>query len=195
MAQRAVPDAVAHMSAAAAGAVASAFVRVPTDTVRHRVQGYLHRNVFCAVPELARRKGLRGFYAGLQPTLLRDVPEIAIQFATYEALRSLLQRGERKLATWQHLLLGGVSGAMAACATMPIDVMKTHMQCGGPDVARAGFRGAMRQIVAEGGPAALFAGMVRAQRLRARNTSCAPGWHGNADQLTDAGWPACRGRV
>ena len=29
-------------------------------------------------------EGMRGLYQGLLPTLLRDVPEIAIQFALYE---------------------------------------------------------------------------------------------------------------
>ena len=29
-------------------------------------------------------EGMRGLYQGLVPTLLRDVPEIAIQFALYE---------------------------------------------------------------------------------------------------------------
>ena len=29
-------------------------------------------------------EGVRGLYQGLLPTLLRDVPEIAIQFALYE---------------------------------------------------------------------------------------------------------------
>ena len=30
------------------------------------------------------REGMKGLYQGLLPTLLRDVPEIAIQFALYE---------------------------------------------------------------------------------------------------------------
>lgn len=66
------------------------------------------------------------------PTLLRDVPEMAIQFSVYETLRKLVmnRRGGQKLYTWEHLLLGGVAGAAAACCTMPMDFVKTRQQCG-----------------------------------------------------------------
>ena len=37
-----------------------------------------------ATRSIYRSRGLGGFYAGLLPTLLRDVPEIAIQFTLYE---------------------------------------------------------------------------------------------------------------
>jgi hypothetical protein len=162
MAKQPVPNYVAHVSAAASGAIASAFVRVPTDTVRHRVQAFLHPNTFTAVPQLLKSKGLRGFYAGFRPTLLRDVPEIAIQFATYEFLRSVLQnRSGEQLATWQHLVLGGISGAAAACFTMPVDVLKTQLQCGGKAATQLGFVRTLQQTLSEKGASALFAGMVR----------------------------------
>lgn len=31
----------------------------------------------------------------------------------------------KKLQTWQHLVLGAISGGLAATATMPLDVTKT----------------------------------------------------------------------
>jgi solute carrier family 25 (mitochondrial S-adenosylmethionine transporter), member 26 len=149
--------------AAGAGALASTIVRVPTDTLRHRVQAYLHPNVFQAVPQLFRAKGLRGFFSGFVPTVLRDVPEIAIQFATYEALRATFQRRtDQKLTTWQHLLLGGTAGAIAAVFTMPLDVAKTQMQCGGAKMRELGLPRVMKSLCAEHGPQALFSGMVRA---------------------------------
>lgn len=50
----------------------------------------------------------------------------------YEQLRRIVQAktGRDKLPTWQHLLLGGASGASAALATMPLDFAKTVLQCG-----------------------------------------------------------------
>lgn len=43
---RKAPSAVTHLASASAGAVMSAFIRVPTDTVKHRVQAYMETNVF-----------------------------------------------------------------------------------------------------------------------------------------------------
>jgi solute carrier family 25 (mitochondrial S-adenosylmethionine transporter), member 26 len=164
VAKRSVPDAVSHMAAAAGGAIVSAVLRVPTDTVRHRVQVFLHPSTFAAVPQLFCAKGMRGFYAGFWPTLMRDVPEIAIQFAAYECLRGALQKRTRsKLATWQHLVLGGLSGALGASMTMPVDVLKTQMQCGGARGAGSrGIVGSLKGLMADKGPSTLFTGMVRA---------------------------------
>lgn len=37
---------LSHLAAASAGAVVSAIVRVPGDTLKHRVQSYLHKDIF-----------------------------------------------------------------------------------------------------------------------------------------------------
>ena len=62
----------------------SALVRVPTDTLKHRVQAYLHQDIFEAARTICKSSGVRGLYRGFWPTLMRDVPEIAIQFTLYE---------------------------------------------------------------------------------------------------------------
>lgn len=104
-------------------------VRVPTDTIRHRVQAYLHPNWAAAIPQLLKAKGVRGFYAGFAPTVARDVPELVLQFAIYEGLRRVVRRfnGGAKLDTGCHLLLGGTSGAVSAVFSTPIDVRTPPM--------------------------------------------------------------------
>ena len=64
-----------------------------------------------------------------------------------------------KLRTWEHLLLGGLSGATAASATMPLDFAKTVLQTGtSSQPIQAVFATQLR----EKGVGGLFAGMVRA---------------------------------
>ena len=44
-------------------------------------------------------------------------------------LRQVFQKEHSaKLETWQHLVLGGLSGASAALATTPLDLIKTRLQ-------------------------------------------------------------------
>ncbi len=76
------------------------------------------------------KDGIAGLYHGLLPTLLRDVPDIAIQFTLYERLRRVLERrrGVTKLRTWEHLILGGFSGA----ALSPKRDRCTLRDAGGP---------------------------------------------------------------
>lgn len=62
----------------------------------------------------------------------------------------------KKLRTWEHLLLGGISGGAAASATMPLDVAKTALQCGGSRSITAAFG----EVLREKGVPGLFAGMV-----------------------------------
>ena len=176
-----------HLLSAAAGAICSSVVRVPGDTIRHQTQAYMHRNVFAAFGNIVTARGVAGLYLGYLPTLLRDVPELAIQFTVYEALRKgvttyraaqlarqqqalppqLRRRAARggkgrddpsnyKLATWEHLILGGRAGAAAATVTMPLDFVKTRQQCG----AAGGVLGLVRSVVAAEGVQGLFAGLA-----------------------------------
>ena len=47
-------SAATHLGSASVGACMSALVRVPTDTLKHRVQAYLHHDIFDAVRLLFR---------------------------------------------------------------------------------------------------------------------------------------------
>ena len=64
---------------------------------------------------------------GFVPTLLEDVPDMAVKFAVYESLRSLHQRvfHGRSATILEDLVIGGTAGAAAAAATTPLDVVKT----------------------------------------------------------------------
>lgn len=150
-------QAVTHLASASAGAILSAFVRVPTDTLKHRVQAYLIPDVWRGARSIVQREGIGGLYHGLLPTLLRDVPDIAIQFTLYERLRRALERRRKvaKLRTWEHLILGGLSGATAASITMPLDFAKTVLQCG----SELPVHRVLKQTLADKGPAGLFTGM------------------------------------
>ena len=81
------------------------------------------RPIACCVPNkradhtqgartILAAEGVRGLYKGLLPTLMRDVPEIAIQFALYERVRQAMEQHRKvaRLRTYEHLLVGGMCG-------------------------------------------------------------------------------------
>lgn len=148
-----------HVVAASTGALASSIVRVPTDTARHQVQAYMQGNFFQALGNIIKERGVLGLYRGFIPTLLRDVPEIAIQFSTYEFLRHARQQhgGHEKLRTYEHLLLGGMAGAIAACCTMPMDYMKTRQQTGQVQLSLVAT---FRSVLTEEGALGFFKGLT-----------------------------------
>ena len=92
-----------------------------------------------------------GLFTGFLPTLLEDVPDMAVKFAAYETMRmthSSVTNG-RQPSTLEDLVMGGAAGAAAAAATTPLDVVKTRMMCLAS--SRPTLIGAAKGVLAEGG--------------------------------------------
>jgi solute carrier family 25 S-adenosylmethionine transporter 26 len=175
-----------HMIAAATAAAVSSVARVPADLVRHRVQAGMDPNLWAAARGAWQRGGgPRGLYAGFTATLVRDIPEIWLSFTLFELGRVEVGRGgwpsggggrrrgggsapPLQLQPWQHLILGGGCGALAAAVTVPLDNIKARVQCGlvsgvGGAAAATGLAGlhqAAANILRESGPGGLLAGLV-----------------------------------
>ncbi|CAK9236857.1 unnamed protein product [Sphagnum troendelagicum] len=169
-----LPTELLHVVSASMGTVVASVVRVPSDTLKHQVQAYMV--VFEAFRSVVTAEGIGGLYKGFWPTLLRDVPEIAIQFGVYEKLRAVLQakRDVTELTyvsppfsqTPEHLALGACAGAIAAALTMPLDLVKTRQQCG----ISQGIPRIVMSVMQEKGAAGLFTGLG-ARALHASLTS------------------------
>jgi solute carrier family 25 (mitochondrial thiamine pyrophosphate transporter), member 19 len=121
---------------AASGVVATACT-YPLDLLRTRFAAQTEPPVYSslrhAVRTIYRDRGVPGFYAGLQPTLIEIVPYVAIQFATYESARArVLQRSSTGVATpAESLAIGALTGLVAKLATLPLDTAKKRMQVEG----------------------------------------------------------------
>lgn len=86
------------MCGGGAGMLATIFT-YPNDTVRRRLQMQgsggtprIYRNAIHCYVTLAQREGFVAFYRGLTPTLVRAVPNMGVQFATYELFKSWLPK-------------------------------------------------------------------------------------------------------
>jgi hypothetical protein len=83
------------------------------------------------------------------------------------------------LSTLVNLCSGVAAGSAASVATHPFDLIKTRVmaaRAGSPGPARgAGVFGALREIVVEEGPRAMWRGLVCTRaRARARTLTCTP---------------------
>jgi hypothetical protein len=85
------PSAVAFVSGGVAAA-GSSVVKVPLAVCIRSVQAGVYPNVFAAASSITAKAGTRGLFTGFFPTLLEDVPDMAVKFAAYESLRQLHKR-------------------------------------------------------------------------------------------------------
>eukprot|EP00171_Calliarthron_tuberculosum_P017007 IDg17007t1 len=126
----------ADLCAGAVGEVFGLVTYLPSEVVAKRLQvaagcgpARNYNSAFHAVRVIHRTEGFAGLYTGLLPTVLRDVPYTAIQFALFEKGKRLLTRGgTHDVSDAQAAGLGFVVGAAAAVVTNPFDVVKTRIQ-------------------------------------------------------------------
>lgn len=163
------PHAVAFVSGGAA-ALGSSFVKVPLAVCIRSVQAGVYPNVINAATSIAKAAGPRGLFTGFAPTVLEDVPDMAIKFAVYEALRSMYTNWRASLlpaplpgaeplkpSPQVDFTMGALAGALAAAATTPLDVIKTNMMCAA--ASRPSMSQAAAMVLAQGGPKAFFRGI------------------------------------
>jgi solute carrier family 25 S-adenosylmethionine transporter 26 len=136
--------------AGAAAALGSSVVKVPLAVCIRSVQAGVYQNVFHAAKSIVSVAGVKGLFTGFVPTILEDVPDMAVKFAVYESLRKLHGHlnDDRPATVAEDLAMGGFAGAAAAAATTPLDVIKTVMMCTAS--SRPTFFSAARAIISEG---------------------------------------------
>lgn len=154
----------------AAGEVLALAPYVPAEVVAKRMQVAAvgpardYRSTRHALRVIYATEGVRGLYAGLAPTMLRDVPFTAIQFSLFTGGKDVHRRvtGRDALGDAEATALGFGVGAVGAAATNPADVVKTRLmtQASGADRAYRGVAHCFRRIIAEEGVAGLAKGIV-----------------------------------
>jgi len=138
------------------GALGSSIVKVPAAVCIRSVQAGVYPNVIAAGRRITAAAGPRGLFTGYIPTLLEDVPDMAVKFAAYESLRtmhrSFTKKSKDESSTGADIMMGLIAGSVAAAATTPLDVVKTRMMCNAS--SRPSFTGAIRGVWRDAPPGA-----------------------------------------
>ncbi|KAG9312142.1 mitochondrial carrier domain-containing protein [Chiua virens] len=113
---------IAGLAAGTSEAVAVVFD--PLETPRYR-------NAAHAVYTIIREEGVGTLYRGVSLTALRQATNQGANFTAYQELKKLAHRYQPdlvELPSYQHMIIGLISGAMGPFSNAPIDTIKTRLQ-------------------------------------------------------------------
>merc|ERR1711990_724575 len=100
------------------GALGSSLVKVPAAVCIRSVQAGVYPNVFAAAGTITKAAGWRGLFTGYAPTLLEDIPDMAVKFAAYETLRtmhrSFVNKDDDEADAFADISMGLIAGSVAA---------------------------------------------------------------------------------
>ena len=149
-------------------------MRAPAEAIKSRVQSGVAPSTQVSVQRvLGTREGRENVLRAWSASLWRDVPFGAIQLAVFEGLKSYIINSPQTFndldvdTLLSEALLGAAGGAMAAFLTVPLDVITIRILTQGTGeqacdedecTVPTGILGMARQILDEGGAAALFTG-------------------------------------
>ena len=94
----------------------------PMETPRYRNAGH-------AVYTIIREEGITTLYRGVSLTVLRQATNQGANFTAYQEIKKLahrMQPGLIELPSYQHMIIGLISGAMGPFSNAPIDTIKTR---------------------------------------------------------------------
>jgi len=122
--------------AAACGAAATLvhdLILTPHDVVKQRLQLGRHAGPLDCISSMWQQDGARGLYRSLPITLAMNVPYTGLLVAANDSLKRAwhLERcgADASLSVaHRYFICAGLSGAFAAAATLPLDVLKTRIQ-------------------------------------------------------------------
>ncbi|KAN0081337.1 Mitochondrial carrier domain containing protein [Tylopilus felleus] len=125
-----------------AGTTEAIAVVCPMEVVKIRLQAQQHslvdpleipryRNAAHAVYTIIREEGVSALYRGVTLTALRQATNQGANFTAYQELKKLARRYQPdlvELPSYQHMIIGLISGAMGPFSNAPIDTIKTRLQ-------------------------------------------------------------------
>ncbi|KZP13728.1 mitochondrial carrier [Athelia psychrophila] len=125
-----------------AGTTEAVAVVTPMEVVKIRLQAQQHsladplevpryRNAGHAVYTIIREEGFLTLYRGVSLTALRQATNQGANFTAYQEIKKLAHKYQpdiTELPSYQHMIIGLISGAMGPFSNAPIDTIKTRLQ-------------------------------------------------------------------
>ncbi|OMJ20458.1 Succinate/fumarate mitochondrial transporter [Smittium culicis] len=164
------------MAGLGAGITEAVMVVTPTDVIKIRLQAQRHslsdpldvpkyRNAAHAAYTIIREEGFGALYKGVTLTALRQATNQATNFTIYHLIKNKMMSIQNvdELPSYQHMIIGGISGAMGPLSNAPIDTVKTRIQKSKAEPGVSGFTrfvNISKGIIKNEGYAAFYKGIT-----------------------------------
>ncbi|KAG8458336.1 hypothetical protein KFE25_005183 [Diacronema lutheri] len=109
--------------------------------------------------QLLADEGWRALLKGTRAAMAKSVPEYALRFGAFDALRDGLATNPAAPTLSERLFAGGCAGAVAQLAVQPLDVVKTRITLA-PVGTYAGVVDCAARVLRREGASALFRGLA-----------------------------------
>jgi len=152
---------IERLTCGALAAITATTVTHPLDCVRVRIATQPElRGMAHTMGLMLKEGGVRTFFKGYAPTLLSLTPFIAINFATFDYMKTTYMQhySVKKVDSYSTLVMGAASGLFAQTICYPLDTVRRRMQLKGSTYRST--LDAVRTIMATEGPGAFYLGMA-----------------------------------
>lgn len=181
---RYIPDNLIDFFNASCSRVITTLCVNPITVVKTRFE-VVGNNQYTSIPHavmtIFQKDGLRGFYKGILPTLMRDVPYSGLQYSSYRFLmESWSKYVSKERSPYESPLIvssfGAASAIFAVMLTYPFDNMRVRFQCHDlvTNPQHLGVASMARQIYREEGIKGFYLGYL--PRLMKKGFSSGLSW-------------------
>lgn len=115
-----------NMLMGGASALCHDLIMTPCDMIKQRIQltGASYRLV---VGEAFRSEGLRSFWRSFPVNFFTNIPAAVVTVTSNENLKVLYRKQFGEMGAAAYFLCAGLAGAVSACATTPLDNIRTRL--------------------------------------------------------------------
>ena len=133
---------------------------IKTKIVEDRAGSQRFKSTFDAIRFIMLSQGIRGFYRGLVPVMMKQSSNALVRFTSYhmifDGIETVFQRAQ--YFGLRAPISGALAGVITVYATMPFDTVKTKMQCLGTGGANKGTLQCFAFTIRESGVSGLWKG-------------------------------------
>lgn len=168
------PDVLIPPTAGAMGNIISSAIMVPKELITQRMQTGAKGRSWEVLLRILEKDGFFGLYAGYSATLLRNLPAGVLSYSSFEYLKAavLSRTKQANLEPFQSVCCGALAGAISACLTTPLDVVKTRLMTqvrkDAVDKVAGGVSATLKQILKEEG----WVGFTHGMGPRVLHSAC-----------------------